>query len=190
MFEPDEATTTAEPTAHTHDENTALDTRLTVIEGIVNSATENNVDSTLVLRKSTTNFEDIVARNVDIQDVSSILSHLGYFYWENPSKNQFIQIGASLADMDPAQSFAGIEHYHEQTANLIITGDVNRAPLQIESNTANTILMFSILDSSNNIRFSVNKQGYVNSEQITSIENRLANIEARLHILESNTGLL
>ena len=177
--------------AHEHDDTelTNLETRVATNEGILNGATENNTDGSLVKRKEITHFEDIVCRNVDAQDTVEVLADSGYFYWENPNRNQFIQIGSSLAAEDPSTALSGFTHYHQNTGVVSIQGNNTMAPLRVQANTAGTKNMFEIVDEANQIVFAVKQNGSFISQTITTLLNKISELESRIHVLENNAGL-
>ena len=168
---------------------TSLEGRVLQNETVLGNATNTNTSDTLVKRQALTYFQDVVSQNLDTEQVIEILADNGYFYWENPGRNQFIQIGSSIQAEDPALANSGFTHYHQNTATTEITGNVDAAPLRITANVDTITNMFEIVNTVGEITFAVTRNGDFVNETITNLLNTVANLESRIHILENNAGL-
>lgn len=185
--------TTTDDHAHTTGTGadlTALEGRVAVNESVLANATPNNTTDTLVKRATIVNFEDIVSRNLDAAQVIEVLGDNGYFYWENPNRNQFVQIGSSLQAQDPDLVESGFTHYHQNTATVQIVGNNSSAPVRITANVPTIENMFEIVDEVSNITFAVRRNGTFVSQTITDLLNTVSELENRIHILENNAGII
>ena len=184
-------TTTTTTTDAQHDtDHTDLEGRVSVVETELAGATHENVADKLVKRQTITYLEDIVSRNIDVQEVVELLQPTGYFYWEHPNRNQFVQIGSSILAEDPSNSMSGFQHYHQDTATVMITGNDSFAPLRIESNTVTIRSMFEVVSSAGEIVLQIRNNGEIVNSTIQMLLDKVAELETRIHILESNTGLI
>ena len=171
-------------------DHTSLEGRITEVENELNAATHENVADKLVKRQTITYLEDIVSKNLDVEEVVELLEPIGYFYWENQNRNQFIQIGSSILAEDPSASLSGLTHYHQETATVIISGNDTYAPLRIESNTTNIRAMFEVVDSNGEIIFHFRNNGEIINSTIQMLIDKVAELENRIHILESEAGII
>ena len=179
---------------HSHDSTeldlTALEGRVTQNETILGNATANNTTDTLVKRESIVHFQDIVSQNLDAAQVVEVLDDNGYFYWENPNRNQFVIMGSSIQAQDPNLVESGFTHYHQNTATVQIQGNVNAAPLRISANVGTIENMFEVVDEGGLITFAVRRNGTFVSQTITDLLNTVIELENRIHILENNAGMI
>ena len=169
---------------------TALEGRVAQNETVLGNATPNNTTDTLVKRANIVYFQDLVSQNLDAEQVIEVLADNGYFYWENPNRNQFIQIGSSLQAQDPDLQESGFTHYHQNTATVAITGNSAAAPLRISANVGTIDNMLEIVDEAGLITFAIQRNGTLVSETITQLLNTVAELENRIHILENNAGVI
>ena len=183
------ATTTTVGENHEID-HTDLEGRVTLVENELNGATHENIANKLVKRQTITYLEDIVSKNLDVEEVVELLEPIGYFYWENQNRNQFIQIGSSILAEDPSSSLSGLTHYHQETATVIISGNDTYAPLRIESNTTNIRAMFEVVDSNGEIMLQIRNNGEIINSTIQMLIDKVAELENRIHILESEAGII
>ena len=189
-YEPDITTGGGGEHTHTETDLTALEGRVTQNETVLGNATPNNTTDTLVKRASTVYLEDVVSRNLDAAQVIEVTEDNGYFYWENPNRNQFIQIGSSIQAQDPDLQESGFTHYHQNTATVEITGNTAAAPLRISANVDTIINMFEIVDTGGTISFAITRTGLIESQEIIQLQNTVSDLVNRVHILENNAGII